>query len=68
LLADGADSAELSESQEILEEWAELFLLVQRLNKAARHTEQPLFHEEFGKQPLVISGRATIWPAELKPL
>lgn len=54
--------------QEILEDWAELFLLAQQLERAAGRTQRPLFHKEPGQQPVFIPGRAIIWPLEFEPL
>lgn len=52
----------------VLEEWAAMFLLVQQLEKAAGTVGRPLFHEEPRRAPLILPGRATVWPVELKPL
>lgn len=52
----------------LLEEWAAIFLLVQGLNKTAEGNRQAWFHDEPGRQPLVLPGRATIWPMELKSM
>lgn len=60
-------SETLKADQTVLEDWAAVFLMVQQLEKAAGIAGRPLFHEEPGREPLVIPGRATIWPAELQP-
>lgn len=64
----GAPSEEQRQLQEILDDWAELFLLAQQLERAAGRAQRPLFYNDPGLQPVFIPGRAIIWPFELEPL